>query len=205
MTHVFCFTDFSVASHTDFPHALKGRLTHMHVAGAAAEDTGGFSGVRAQLERWVRLRVSSAETAVAGLGIIAEKVLGREGAPSRRRILIPVCTQPALQPAVRAIVDLLQACGLVDPTLTLFHAGAEPDMPAMEIPAQDTALTFTRLARPGDPVDRILAAARETATDLAIMSTAGHHGFLDTLRGSTTERVLRKLSCPLLTVPGGRV
>jgi nucleotide-binding universal stress UspA family protein len=33
------------------------------------------------------------------------------------------------------------------------------------------------------------------------MSTAGHHSFLDALRGSTTERVLRQLSCPLLTVP----
>jgi nucleotide-binding universal stress UspA family protein len=129
----------------------------------------------------------------------------RTGAPSLRRILIPVCTQPAPQPAVRAIVDLLKTCGLVDPTLTLFHAGAEPDMPAVEIPAQDTALTFTRLARPGDPVEQILTAARETGADMVVMSTAGHHGFLDALRGSTTERVLRKLSCPLLTVPVGRV
>ncbi|HRI83414.1 MAG TPA: universal stress protein, partial [Opitutaceae bacterium] len=125
----------------------------------------------------------------------------RTGVPLLRRILIPVCAQPAPQPAVRATVSLLRACGITDTSLTLFHAGAMPDMPAIELPAPNTALTFTRVARPGDPVEQILAAARETAADLVVMSTAGHHSFLDALRGSTTERVLRQLSCPLLTVP----
>ena len=275
MTHVFCPTDFSVASHAAFQHALclslalKGRLTLMHVAGDEPEDTGEFPGVRAQLERWGRLLAGSAETDVASLGITAEKVLGREGdpveialhflehhpadlivlsthqregrarwlgrpvaepiargahamtlflpnglggfvdsrtgTPALRRILIPVCAQPAPQPAVRAVVHLLKACGLIDATLTLFHAGNGPDMPAVEIPTRDTALAFTHLTRPGDPVEQILAAATETAADLVVMSTAGHHGFLDALRGSTTECVLRKLTCPLLAVPVGRI
>jgi nucleotide-binding universal stress UspA family protein len=271
MTHVFCPTDFSVASHAAFQHALsltlalRGRLTLMHVAGGADGEAGGFPGVRAQLERWGRLPDGSTETAVAGLGIAAEKVLGREGdpvdgvlhylerhpadlivlathqregrarwlgravaepiargaqamtlflphggagfvdaragIPLLRRILIPICAQPAPQPAVRASVNLLQACGILDASLTLFHAGDMPDMPALEVPAPGTALTFAHLARPGDPVEQILTAARETAADLVVMSTAGHHGFLDALRGSTTERVLRQLSCPLLAVP----
>jgi nucleotide-binding universal stress UspA family protein len=271
MNHVFCPTDFSVASHAAFQHALsltlalRGRLTLMHVAGGHDEDAGGFPGVRAQLERWGRLPPGSTDTAVAGLGIGAEKVLGREGdpvdvvlhylerhpadlivlathqregrarwlgrpvaepiargaqamtlflphgsagfvdarsgVPLLRQILIPVCAQPAPQPAVRATVRLLQTCGIPAAALTLLHAGALPDMPAIEIPAPDTAFTFTRLARPGDPVEQILAAARETAADLVVMSTTGHHSFLDALRGSTTERVLRRLSCPLLAVP----
>lgn len=275
MTHVFCPTDFSVASHAAFQHALsltlalQGRLTLMHVAGDVSPDTDGFPGVRAQLERWGRLPVGSTETAVANLGITAEKVLGREGdpvevalhylerhpadlivlsthqregrarwlgrpvaepiargahamtlflpnglggfvdsrtgAPSLRRILIPICAHPAPQPAIRAVVQLLKTCGQIDATLTLFHAGTEPDRPAVKIPTQDTALTFTHLTTPGDPVEQILAAATETAADLVVMSTAGHHGFLDALRGTTTERVLRRLSCPLLAVPAGRI
>jgi nucleotide-binding universal stress UspA family protein len=32
------------------------------------------------------------------------------------------------------------------------------------------------------------------------MTTEGHHGFMDALRGSTTERVLRAARCPLLAV-----
>ncbi|MGB1685776.1 MAG: universal stress protein [Pseudomonadales bacterium] len=33
------------------------------------------------------------------------------------------------------------------------------------------------------------------------MPTQGRHGFLDALRGSTTEQVMRELQCPLLAVP----
>jgi len=32
------------------------------------------------------------------------------------------------------------------------------------------------------------------------MPTAGHQGFLDALRGSTTEQVLRKAPCPVLAI-----
>jgi nucleotide-binding universal stress UspA family protein len=37
--------------------------------------------------------------------------------------------------------------------------------------------------------------------NLIAMPTAGHHGFLDAVRGSTTERVLRHAPCPVLAVP----
>jgi nucleotide-binding universal stress UspA family protein len=33
------------------------------------------------------------------------------------------------------------------------------------------------------------------------MPTAGHHGVLDALRGSTTERVIRHAPCPVLALP----
>jgi nucleotide-binding universal stress UspA family protein len=35
------------------------------------------------------------------------------------------------------------------------------------------------------------------------MTTQGHTGVLDALRGSTTERILRRASCPVLAVPAG--
>jgi nucleotide-binding universal stress UspA family protein len=35
------------------------------------------------------------------------------------------------------------------------------------------------------------------------MTTDGRNGFLDALRGSHSERVLRRASIPLLTVPVG--
>jgi len=44
-------------------------------------------------------------------------------------------------------------------------------------------------------------AAADWPPDMIGMATAGHHGFLDALRGSTTERVLRRSPCPLLAVP----
>jgi nucleotide-binding universal stress UspA family protein len=43
--------------------------------------------------------------------------------------------------------------------------------------------------------------AEATKADLVLMTTEGHDGFLDALRGSTTERVMRSVSCPMLAVP----
>ena len=50
-------------------------------------------------------------------------------------------------------------------------------------------------------VESILDAASEASADVIIMATAGRNGFLDALRGSTTERVLRAARCPLLAIP----
>lgn len=44
-------------------------------------------------------------------------------------------------------------------------------------------------------------AAVDLAADLIVMGTRGNHGFLDAIRGSTFERVLRGAKRPLLTVP----
>jgi nucleotide-binding universal stress UspA family protein len=34
-----------------------------------------------------------------------------------------------------------------------------------------------------------------------VLATQGHLDFLDAVRGSTTERVLRNVRCPVLAVP----
>jgi nucleotide-binding universal stress UspA family protein len=60
---------------------------------------------------------------------------------------------------------------------------------------------FERLAREGDALEEIVKLAAAPPADLVVMTTAGHHGFLDALRGSTTERVLRRVGCPLLAIP----
>jgi nucleotide-binding universal stress UspA family protein len=39
------------------------------------------------------------------------------------------------------------------------------------------------------------------ATNLIVMCTDGRNGFLDALRGSHSERVLRQSPCPLLAIP----
>ena len=60
---------------------------------------------------------------------------------------------------------------------------------------------WQQTVRTGDVVEQILEAAAETSTDLIVMATSGRSGFLDALRGSTTEQVLRRARCPLLAVP----
>jgi nucleotide-binding universal stress UspA family protein len=36
-----------------------------------------------------------------------------------------------------------------------------------------------------------------------VMATEGRNGFLDALRGSHSEQVLRQCACPLLAIPAG--
>ncbi len=46
----------------------------------------------------------------------------------------------------------------------------------------------------------LFRAADEREVDLIVMATAGRDGFLDALRGSVTEQVLRRAPCPVLAV-----
>ena len=55
--------------------------------------------------------------------------------------------------------------------------------------------------REGDTASEILSQAIDMKADLLVMGTHGRSGFERLLLGSVTEKVLRKASCPVLTVP----
>jgi nucleotide-binding universal stress UspA family protein len=55
--------------------------------------------------------------------------------------------------------------------------------------------------REGDTTSEILNQAAELNAALLVMGTHGRSGFERLLLGSVTEKVLRKASCPVLTVP----
>lgn len=56
-------------------------------------------------------------------------------------------------------------------------------------------------ARAGGAVEGILATSKSLPADLIVMGTHGRSGLDRLVVGSTTEKVLRKASCPVLTVP----
>jgi len=59
----------------------------------------------------------------------------------------------------------------------------------------------TTLALSGAPWDQIVSAARkDPAIDLIVLGTHGRTGLARLLMGSTAEQVVRKASCPVLTV-----
>jgi nucleotide-binding universal stress UspA family protein len=122
------------------------------------------------------------------------------GAVHFRNVLIPIDHRPSPHAAVREAQRLCRTLATPEIALHLLYIGESGDMPAIEV---ETMAPFkvTRAARSGDVVDEILAAAAECQADLIAMATAGHQGFLDALRGSTTERVLRHAPCPVLAVP----
>ncbi len=65
--------------------------------------------------------------------------------------------------------------------------------------ASDVSVTTT--VREGAIVASILEEARHLPADLIVMGTHGATGFEHLVLGSVTEKVLRKASCPVLTVP----
>lgn len=122
------------------------------------------------------------------------------GAVNLRRVLIPVDRRPSPNYALRAAWDIVRLLGADGAVLELLHVGTGTDPNAVQV-EPGTWPTVVHSVRSGNVVDEILAAAKEGPADLIAMATAGHEGFLDALRGSTTERVVRHAPCPVLAVP----
>ncbi len=123
-----------------------------------------------------------------------------DGDLTLRRILIPVDAAPdpsaALVYAGRA--TLLSGGDTVE--LVVQHVGET--MPPIEFPPTEVeGCTWRTELSQGDAEDAILALAEREQAGLICMSTAGPDGIAEVLRGSTTERVLRRAPCPLLAVP----
>lgn len=118
-------------------------------------------------------------------------------------ILIPVDRAPDPSAAIEFARRAAEIIGEEPVTITLLHVGDEEAMP--NVHAQDGAQwKFKRLHRDGDPVEEIVTAASLVRANLIVMPTAGRNGVFDALRGSTTERVLRRAPCPVLAVPANR-
>jgi nucleotide-binding universal stress UspA family protein len=127
-------------------------------------------------------------------------VSGDDGSVSLRSILIPVAPRPRALPAVEAATRLVTRLSLPTGTFTTLYVGAPGDAPAVHTPSV-AGWRWDTITRTGDVIDTILDTAATTQADLIVMTTDGRHGFLDALRGSHSERVLRHAPCPLLVLP----
>jgi nucleotide-binding universal stress UspA family protein len=126
----------------------------------------------------------------------------QDGSISLRNILIPVTIKPRPQPSVESAARLIRNLQLPTGMVTLLHVGPAAEMPSLKLP-KDTDWTWNRVAKIGEPADVILQTATELRTDLIIMTTDDPDGFLDALRGTTSERVLRKARTPVANLPVG--
>ena len=128
-------------------------------------------------------------------GIVAVE----DGTVTLRQVLVPVDHDPRPDGAIARAMRALESYA-AGGHLTLLHVGAAGAMPALRVPDRE-GWSWSRATRPGEPVTEIVAAAEEGPADLIVMATAGREGFIDVLRGTTTERVLRQAPCPVLAVP----
>jgi nucleotide-binding universal stress UspA family protein len=120
-----------------------------------------------------------------------------DGSLNLKRILAPVDETPDATAALLFATRAAQSLGDHPVEIEVLHVG-DGAAPGLER-AEGDAWTWRDSNTPGDVVDEILAAGRKA--DLIVMATDGRNGFLDALRGSFTERVLRGVDCPVLAVP----
>jgi nucleotide-binding universal stress UspA family protein len=157
------------------------------------------------LERW--LRGSIAESVFSHVAIPTLFVpLGARGFVDQvtgdirfQRVLIPVDISPAPARAIEAVQRFGELLAVAKIATHFLHVGSSA--PQLQIAAASTAQLSPVILRQGNIVDTIVEAATEFDVELIGMTTAGHRGILDALRGSTTERVIRHAPCPVLAVP----
>ena len=115
----------------------------------------------------------------------------QDGSVSLRHILIPIAPTPRPQPAIEAAVRLVHRLRCPAGTFTTLFVGAPGRAPAVRCPTVP-GWQWNGIVRSGDVIDTIVQTASDMETNLIVMSTDGRNGFLDALRGSHSERVLRR-------------
>ncbi len=125
------------------------------------------------------------------------------GDTNLKKVLIPAATSPHPRLAINAVARLAEMLDLTDLEVTLLYIGADASAaPAVDLP-EVGQWSWEVIEDDGNKGDIITAFANENEIDLVSMTTEGPNGFLDALRGTTTERVMRGVSCPLLAVAAG--
>jgi nucleotide-binding universal stress UspA family protein len=153
---------------------------------------------------WLRKSVSEPIARKSGEMTLFVPASGRtfvsaeDGKVSLRNILIPVAETPSANPAIIGASRLVQNLKCERGHVTLLHVG-EKDL-AVETPSVP-GWGWRSVRKKGNVIDVILETAQEKEADLIVMTTDGRNGFLDGVRGSHSERILRHGICPLLAIP----
>lgn len=117
-----------------------------------------------------------------------------------RRVLVPLKAGLSPQLAVEEAARMARVLGCSEVRFTLLHVGPKYALPRVRL-IQEPGWTVERVSVKGVVEEEILKAARRHHVELIVMVTHGHEGFLDAIRGNTTERVLHDAPCPLMAIP----
>ncbi|MFM7101941.1 MAG: universal stress protein [Verrucomicrobiota bacterium] len=161
---------------------------------------------RSGLARWMHRALAEpiARATPALTLFVPRRVLGfvrpDSGRVTLQKVLVAVDHVPNPQRALDAAATLARTLGATDTHFLIFHAGPGENLPRVTPPAE-ASWTHETEAWDGPVVDHLLATAEANDADLIVMAKRGHRGFLDALRGTTTERVVRGAQCPVLVAP----
>ena len=152
---------------------------------------------RTGLSRWLNPSVS---TGVARETITPTLILGPLARPfvdsmtgriHLDSVLVPVNHTPEPQEAVLHLKGLVES---LDVGIDFLHVG--PDAPIL-LDGDKERLSVRRID--GPVVETLLDQARQAS--MVVMPMAARRDLLDLVRGSTTDRVVREVTCPVLALP----
>ena len=107
------------------------------------------------------------------------------------------CVYTVEPPQVYSALDMAPAVPL--PTTDELTASAKQQLDAFANEQLAGIDTETHVLI-GKPAEQIVEYAHEVDADLIVMTTHGYSGLEHVVLGSTTESVLRKASCPVLSI-----
>jgi len=105
-----------------------------------------------------------------------------------RLVLLHVATQP----------PFIYGEGMVPLDADEFLGYAKEQLDDLELPIDD--LRVERRLETGDAATEVLHVAKQTKADLIVIGTHGRTGMSRLLMGSTAEQIVRRASCPVLTL-----
>jgi nucleotide-binding universal stress UspA family protein len=163
---------------------------------------------RGGLPRWIRPSTAEAiaRNARTTALIVPRSARGfvspEDGSLSIRRILVPVDRHPDPAAAIFHAAKLSAISATKPVEAVALHVGSAGSPPGVDFPRSESCV-WSQISGSGDVVRVIVREAEERSADLIVMTTEGHAGVFDALRGSVTEQVLRAAPCPVLAVPAG--
>ena len=160
-----------------------GKLLHKSVAEKVSRDSGGWTLFLKDNDR----------------GFVSPD----DGNVSLKNILIPIDSEPDPLLGIYAALKIAQVFECGECVFTLLFVGDPSRMPSVNLP-EHGSWVWKKTALRGNVVETILNVADDIPADLIVMGTKGNQGFLDALRGSTSQQILRRSGCPLLAVPERR-
>lgn len=162
---------------------------------------------RVGLDRWLHQDIAKqiARASHTSCLFVPHEVAGfvdrHTGRVEARKIIVPIAAAPTAQGAIAKAGELasLLQCELID--ATLIHVGDDDAvLETLELPDIE-GWSWELIVEQGDPAEQILKCVEQRDADLIALTTEGHHGFLDALRGSTSDQIVQKAKCPILAVP----
>jgi len=158
--------------------------------------------------RWIRPSTAEAiarraETKVLFVPRSARSFVSQEdGRVMIRRILVPVDRHPDPAAAIFNAAKLSAISATKPVEAVALHVGSAGSPQGIDFPRSESCV-WSQISGSGDVVGVIVREAEDRSADLIVMTTEGHAGVFDALRGSVTEQVLRRAPCPVLAVRGG--